>query len=80
RYKDEYRERLMDRIRDKSKGKAIVSEEPEEEEKGGEVIDIMDALRRSLEGGRSPAKRASSAKSTITRARKTATSRKKTLS
>jgi DNA end-binding protein Ku len=77
RYKDEYRERLMDRIRDKSKGKAIVSEEPEEEEKGGEVIDIMEALRRSLEGGRSPAKRASSAKSTTTRARKTTTSRKK---
>ena len=77
RYKDEYRERLMDRIRDKSKGKAIVSEEPEEEEKGGEVIDIMEALRRSLEGGRSPAKRASSAKATTTRARKTTTSRGK---
>lgn len=76
-YKDEYRERLMGRIRDKSKGKAIVSEEPEEEEKGGEVIDIMEALRRSLEGGRSPAKRASSAKPTTTRARKTTTSRKK---
>jgi DNA end-binding protein Ku len=57
-YKDEYRERLMDRIRDKSKGKPIVSEEKEEEEKGGEVIDIMEALRRSLEGGRAPAKRA----------------------
>lgn len=76
-YKDEYRERLMGRIRDKSKGKAIVSEEPEEEEKGGEVIDIMEALRRSLEGGRSPAKRASSAKPTTTRAHKTTTSRKK---
>ena len=56
-YKDEYRERLLDRIKDKSKGKAIVSEE-KEEEKGGEVIDIMEALRRSLEGGRAPAKRA----------------------
>jgi DNA end-binding protein Ku len=61
-YKDEYRERLMDRIRDKSKGKSIVSEEKEEEEKGGEVIDIMEALRRSLEGGRAPAKRAPAAK------------------
>ncbi|HEY3054776.1 MAG TPA: Ku protein [Thermoanaerobaculia bacterium] len=61
-YKDEYRERLMDRIRDKSKGKPIVSEEKEEEEKGGEVIDIMEALRRSLEGGRAPAKRAPAAK------------------
>ncbi len=56
-YKDEYRERLLDRIKDKSKGKAIVSEE-KEEDKGGEVIDIMEALRRSLEGGRAPAKRA----------------------
>ncbi len=58
RYKDEYRERLMDRIRDKSKGKAIVSEEREEEAGGGEVVDLMEALRRSLEGGRAPAKRA----------------------
>ena len=58
-YKDEYRERLMGKIRDKSKGKAIVAEE-KEEEKGGEVIDIMEALRRSLEGGRAPAKRAPS--------------------
>jgi DNA end-binding protein Ku len=57
RYKDEYRERLMDRIRAKSKGKTIVAEE-KEEEKGGEVIDIMEALRRSLEGGRAPARRA----------------------
>lgn len=58
RYKDEYRERLLDRIKAKSQGKTIVSEE-REEEKGGEVIDIMEALRRSLEGGRAtPAKRA----------------------
>jgi DNA end-binding protein Ku len=60
RYKDEYRERLMDRIRDKSKGKAIVAEE-HEEQAGGEVVDLMDALRRSLEGGRAPAKRARAA-------------------
>ena len=57
RYKDDYRERLLGRIKAKSQGKTIVSEEPEEE-KGGEVIDIMEALRRSLEGGRSTAKRA----------------------
>jgi DNA end-binding protein Ku len=54
-YKDEYRERLIDRIRAKSKGKDILAEEPEEEEKGGEVIDIMEALRRSLDkGSRAP--------------------------
>jgi DNA end-binding protein Ku len=56
-YKDTYRERLLDRIKDKSKGKAIISEE-KEEEKAAEVIDIMEALRRSLEGGRAPARRA----------------------
>ena len=56
-YKDEYRERLMDRIRDKSEGKTIVSE-ARAEERTGEVVDIMEALRRSLEGGRAPANRA----------------------
>lgn len=75
-YKDEYRERLMDRIRDKSKGKSIVSEEREEEDKGGEVIDIMEALRRSLEGGRLPGRRAPAHKTAAkqtTRARSTKT-------
>ena len=56
-FKDEYRQRLLDRIRAKSKGKAIEAEE-KEEEKGGEVIDIMEALRRSLDKGRAPAKSA----------------------
>jgi DNA end-binding protein Ku len=55
-YKDEYRERLLDRIKAKSHGKAIVAEE-KEEEKGGEVIDIMEALRRSLEGGKAASSR-----------------------
>jgi DNA end-binding protein Ku len=88
-FKDEYRERLLDRIRDKSKGKTITMEE-KEEDRGGEVIDIMEALRRSLEGSgaakprtaakRAPAKRASSAKKSKTAARPRATasaSRKK---
>jgi len=56
-YKDEYRERLIDRIKAKSKGKSIAVEEPEEE-KGAEVIDIMEALRRSLQGGASRSRRA----------------------
>ena len=58
RYKDEYRERLMDRIREKSEGKTIVADVREETAGGGDVVDIMEALRRSLEGGRAPAKRA----------------------
>jgi DNA end-binding protein Ku len=71
-FKDEYRKRLMERIRAKSRGKAIEPEE-KEEEKGGEVIDIMDALRRSLDKGRStsrPARRSArkpAAKSSKTR-------------
>jgi DNA end-binding protein Ku len=55
-FKDKYRQRLLDRIRAKSQGKAIVAEE-KEEEKTGEVIDIMEALRRSLAGGRAAAPR-----------------------
>lgn len=54
-FKDEYRQRLLERVRAKSKGKTIEPEE-QEEEKGGEVIDIMDALRRSLGKGRGSAK------------------------
>jgi DNA end-binding protein Ku len=57
-FKDEYRERLLARIREKSKGKAIEVEMHEEPKGGGEVVDIMEALRRSLGGGRAPARRA----------------------
>lgn len=60
-YKDEYRERLMDRIRAKAEGEVIVSES-RESDKAAEVVDIMEALRRSLEGSavtkRAPAKKA----------------------
>lgn len=63
-YKDEYRERLMDKIKAKSEGETIISATPDEE-KAAEVVDIMEALRRSLEGTpaaaarkRQPAKRA----------------------
>jgi DNA end-binding protein Ku len=68
-YKDEYRERLLDRIKDKARGKTIVAEE-KEEEKGGDVIDIMEALRRSLEkgGGARRAPRKTAAKARKTRA------------
>lgn len=65
-YKDEYRERLMEKIRDKSQGKTIVSEAREDAPGGGEVVDIMEALRRSLEGGRAPAKRAPARKAAAT--------------
>lgn len=74
-FKDEYRERMLDRIKAKSHGKAIVAEE-KEPEKGGEVIDIMEALRRSLEGGRRAPKRAAK-RTTKTRARTTTAKKRK---
>ena len=67
-FKDEYREQLLHKIRAKSQGKTITAEEPEKE-KGGEVIDIMEALRRSLQGGRAPAKRAPARKKTAAASR-----------
>jgi DNA end-binding protein Ku len=75
-FKDEYRHRVLERIKAKSKGKAIEPEE-KEEEKGGEVIDIMEALRRSLDKGRAPAKttRARRAPRKAPAKRKTAASR-----
>ncbi|MBV9496409.1 MAG: Ku protein [Acidobacteria bacterium] len=84
-FKDEYRERLLARIKAKSQGKTIVAEEPEEE-KGGEVIDIMEALRRSLGGGggsttsrkRAPARRSTTkASTTKARGKRTATKKRK---
>ena len=68
-YKDQYRERLLDRIKAKAKGATILPEK-EPAEKGGEVVDIMEALRRSLGSGSvsatrkaKPARKASSRKS-----------------
>lgn len=57
RYKDEYRERLLSRIEAKAEGEDIITAPETEEDKGGEVIDIMEALRRSLEGTRPAARR-----------------------
>jgi DNA end-binding protein Ku len=53
-FKDRYEDALRDLIKRKAKGEEVVkSEEPEEEEK---VVDLMDALRRSLKGGGGPAR------------------------
>ncbi|HVG22853.1 MAG TPA: Ku protein [Thermoanaerobaculia bacterium] len=53
-YKDTYRERLLDKIRSKSEGEVIVSQAAGPD-KAAEVVDIMEALRRSLEGTAKPA-------------------------
>ena len=77
-FKDEYRERLLDRIKEKARGKTIIAEE-KEEEKTAEVVDIMEALRRSLEKGRgaAPARARRAPKRTAAKARKPPASRKR---
>jgi DNA end-binding protein Ku len=51
RYKDEYRQRLLDKIEAKARGEQIVGT-GEDERRPAEVIDIMAALQRSIEGTR----------------------------
>src|SRR6266480_3756516 len=46
RYDDTYRKELLDLLRAKAKGKALPEPEPQEE---GEVVDLMSALRESVE-------------------------------
>ena len=53
-YKDEYRIRVLGMLDEKSKGKEVVIDKAPAP-KHGQVIDIMDALKRSME--RVPAKR-----------------------
>lgn len=61
RYKDEYRARLMEQIESKSRGEEIIVH-AEEERGSGEVVDIMEALRRSLEAAPKRRERAIAAK------------------
>ncbi|MEO8212892.1 MAG: Ku protein [Myxococcales bacterium] len=48
-YKDTYRDELLKIIKQKAKGDAIAL--PPEAEQGGQVIDLMEALKKSLAGG-----------------------------
>jgi DNA end-binding protein Ku len=48
-FEDSYRDRVTDLIQKKAKGQKIVVEEPPEEE--GKVVDLMEALKASLQGG-----------------------------
>jgi DNA end-binding protein Ku len=53
-FKDRYEDALRDLIARKKRGEELVSSaEPEQEEK---VVDLMDALRRSLKGGGGPSR------------------------
>ena len=49
-YQDEYRERVLDFLKKKAKGKTITIEEPEEQTAA--VTDLMEALKASVEGSR----------------------------
>jgi DNA end-binding protein Ku len=77
-YDDTYRKELLDLLRAKAKGKKLP--EPQEEE-GGEVVDLMQALRDSVERTkrsqsarkRAPARRTSSGSKKKTSARKRTT-------
>jgi DNA end-binding protein Ku len=54
-YENEEKKRVLAAIDEKIEGKQIVSNEPLERESGGQVIDLMDALRASLgRGGAKP--------------------------
>ncbi len=70
-FKDEYELALRKLVKRKASGKTI--EPPEEREDGGNVIDLMEALRQSLKGkGRKAA-----ALGTASDAKKTAPARKR---
>jgi DNA end-binding protein Ku len=56
-YTDEYQENLMHLIRAKLKGKPVDLKEPAPDARQGEVVDLMERLRRSL-GGRATSKAA----------------------
>ncbi|MCU1467235.1 MAG: Ku protein [Actinomycetia bacterium] len=73
RYHDDYEEQLRDVIKAKSKGKTI---EPAEQKKPAEVVDLMEALRASLEKPRGgAAKRSGSGSGTRGRSARRATKR-----
>jgi DNA end-binding protein Ku len=55
RYKDTYRAEILELIKRKAKGETIAVEEPEEPK--AEVVDLVEALRASLDAKKKPAKR-----------------------
>jgi DNA end-binding protein Ku len=81
RYADTYRQRVLELIEAKAKGKEIVTEEPEETP---EVGGLMEALRLSVESARQrPTKKRSTSKKTPAKGKSTAkpkTTAKKTSS
>ncbi len=56
-FKDRYALALAELVKEKSKGKRIVSVPEEERPSRGNVINLMDALRKSVKGAEEPAER-----------------------
>ena len=51
-YKDEYRLALMERIKAKAKGQGLEEEPEDDDEDTGNVVDIMDLLKKSVDGNK----------------------------
>ncbi|CAM3470956.1 Ku protein [Occultella aeris] len=51
-YVDTYREKVLDLVQAKAKGEGIVTASDDEDDEGGGVIDLMEALRKSVEASR----------------------------
>jgi len=54
RFKDRYEDALRELIAKKKKGQPVISEAPEEDEE--KVVDLMEALKKSLKGGGGPSR------------------------
>ncbi len=54
RFKDRYEDALRELIAKKKKGQPVVSEAPQEDEE--KVVDLMEALKKSLKGGSGPSR------------------------
>jgi DNA end-binding protein Ku len=75
-YRDEYRERVLELIERKAQGETVVIEAPPEEPK--EVPDLMAALEASIASAKSPKGDGADGKKKSTRSRSGSSSRKKT--
>jgi DNA end-binding protein Ku len=75
-YRDEYRERVLELIERKAQGETVVIEAPPEEPK--EVPDLMAALEASIASAKSPKGDGAGGKKKSTRSRSGSSSRKKT--
>jgi DNA end-binding protein Ku len=74
-YDDTYRKELLELLRAKAKGKKLP--EPQEDE-GGEVIDLMQALRESVEKTKRSARKRTPARKTSSGSKRKTSARKRT--